>query len=66
MKHWWVPGCSIGYEHTFIHTLADFLTGIEKGQKTCPDFRDGLTTQCVCDTVLKSAKSGKWESVNYL
>ncbi len=66
MKHWWVPGCSIGYEHTFIHALADFLAGIEKGQKNCPDFRDGLTTQCVCDTVLASAKSGKWETVHYL
>ena len=25
MKHYWVPGCTIGYEHTFINALADFL-----------------------------------------
>ena len=25
MKHWWVPGLQIGYEHTFIHQFADFL-----------------------------------------
>ena len=25
MKHWWVPGLQIGYEHTFIHQAADFL-----------------------------------------
>jgi predicted dehydrogenase len=25
MNHWWVPGLSIGYEHSFIHTFADFL-----------------------------------------
>ena len=24
MKHWWVPGLQIGYEHTFIHQVADF------------------------------------------
>ena len=27
MKHWWVPGLQIGYEHTFIHQFADFLEG---------------------------------------
>ena len=25
MSHWWVPGLQIGYEHTFIHQVADFL-----------------------------------------
>ncbi len=25
MKHWWVPGLQIGYEHTFMHQVADFL-----------------------------------------
>src|SRR6201996_7216533 len=25
MKNWWVPGLQIGYEHTFIHQVADFL-----------------------------------------
>ena len=28
MKHWWVPGLQIGYEHTFIHQFADFLDGL--------------------------------------
>ena len=28
MEHWWVPGLQIGYEHTFIHQAADFLTGL--------------------------------------
>ena len=31
MKNWWVPGCTIGYEHTFINGLADFLAGLEGG-----------------------------------
>ena len=27
MKNWWVPGLQIGYEHTFIHQVADFIEG---------------------------------------
>ena len=25
MDRWWVPGLTIGYEHTFVHAIADFL-----------------------------------------
>ena len=63
MDKWWVPGCAIGFEHTFINATADFLLGLESGQKTCPDFRDGLETQVVCDAVLASAASGEWKNV---
>jgi len=63
MKNWWVPGLQIGYEHTFIHQVADFLTGLASKQTAHPDFRDALETQYVCDAVLKSAKTGKWEKV---
>ncbi len=63
MDHWWVPGCSIGYEHTFIHAAADLLKGLEDGNPVRPNFRDALETQYVCDAVLASAKSGKWEKV---
>jgi predicted dehydrogenase len=60
MGRWWVPGTTIGYEHTFINALADFLKGVETGKWTQPDFRNALQTQRVCDAVLKSAKTGKW------
>ncbi len=63
MKHWWVPGLQIGYEHTFIHQFADFVTAAAKGDSIAPSFRDGLATDDVTDAVLKSAKSGKWEKV---
>src|SRR6266404_3734672 len=63
MKHWWVPGLQIGYEHTFIHQVADFLTGLSDGKMPGPSFRDGLATDRVTDAVLKSAQSGKWERV---
>lgn len=63
MKHWWVPGLQIGYEHTFIHQVADFLEALAAGKSAAPTFRDGLATDYVTDAVLKSAKSGKWERV---
>jgi predicted dehydrogenase len=63
MKHWWVPGLQIGYEHTFIHHFADFLDAAARGTSPAPTFRDGLATDYVTDAVLKSASSGRWETV---
>jgi myo-inositol 2-dehydrogenase/D-chiro-inositol 1-dehydrogenase len=62
MKHWWVPGLQIGYEHTFIHQVADFLAGIGKEKAPSPTFREALATDLVTDAVLRSARTGKWES----
>ena len=63
MDKWWVPGCTIGYEHTFVHALADFLHGLETGIPAQPDFRAALATQRVCDAVLESARSGQWMTI---
>jgi len=63
MGRWWVPGLQIGYEHSFVHQVADFLDGLAKGKPASPTFRDALQAQYVCDAVLKSAKSGKWEKI---
>jgi predicted dehydrogenase len=60
MNRYWVPGTCIGYEHTFLNALADFVMGIESGKPVQPDFRNALQTQKVCGAVLESAKSGKW------
>jgi predicted dehydrogenase len=63
MGNWWVPGLQIGYEHSFVHQVADFLTGLATGQPAGPTFRDALETQRVCDAVLTSAKRGQWVEV---
>ena len=63
MDKWWVPGCTLGYEHTFINALADFLKGLETGEPVQPDFRCALQTQKVCDAVLQSAQSGQWVEI---
>ena len=63
MDKWWVPGLQIGYEHSFVHQVADFLEGLATGTPASPTFRDALETQKVCDAVLESAKSGQWVDV---
>lgn len=63
MGKWWVPGLQIGYEHSFVHQVADFLEGLAKKQPVSPTFRDALETQKVCDAVLSSAKTGTWVEV---
>ncbi len=63
MGKWWVPGLQIGYEHSFVHQLADFLQGLASGKPASPTFREALETQYVCDAVLKSAKTNRWEKV---
>ena len=60
MKQWWVPGLQIGYEHTFIHQAADFLTALGEGKAASPTFREALSTDYVTDAVLASAKSRQW------
>ena len=63
MSQWWVPGLQIGYEHSFIHQAADFLTGLASGTPAAPTFKDALATDLVTDAVLKSATNGQWETV---
>lgn len=64
MDRYWVPGTTIGYEHTFLNALADFVSGVETGNPTQPDFRNALQTQKVCDAVLASAKDGVWKETD--
>ncbi|MEP7259400.1 MAG: Gfo/Idh/MocA family oxidoreductase [Flavitalea sp.] len=61
MKRWWIPGTSIGYEHTFVHQAADFLKSLESGSICAPNFRDALQTQKVCEAVIASANSKSWK-----
>ena len=63
MGNWWVPGLQIGYEHSFIHQVADFLKSLETGEQAHPSFRDALETQKVCDAVLASGRNRQWANV---
>jgi predicted dehydrogenase len=64
MNRWWIPGTSIGYEHTFVHQAADFLKSLETGEPCQPTFREAYETQKVCAAVLDSAASKSWKDTN--
>lgn len=63
MNAWWVPGLQIGYEHTFVHQVADFLQGLADNTPTSPTFREALETQKICEAVLNSAQGRQWTQV---
>jgi predicted dehydrogenase len=63
MNKWWVPGLSIGYEHTFVHQVADFLKSLETGETCSPTFQEALETQKVCQAVIESAASRSWKNI---
>ena len=60
---WWPPGHILGYEHTFVHTAADFVNACIDRKAIQPTFEDGLKNQMVLAAVEESTKSGKWVKV---
>ncbi len=61
--HWWPPGHIIGYEHTFVHTVVDFVNACVDGKSVQPTFQDGLMNQRVLEAIEKSAASRRWFKV---
>jgi len=58
--NWWPPGHLIGYEHTFVHTVADFVNACVDGKPVAPTFEDGLKNQRVLAAVEESNQKGRW------
>lgn len=61
--NFWRPGHIIGYEHTFIAALAEFLDCLSRGVRFRPDFADGLDVQRVLDALQQSAKTRTWVAI---
>ncbi|NNG34823.1 Gfo/Idh/MocA family protein [Nakamurella aerolata] len=62
---WWPPGHGIGYEHSFVHEMADFVTGIATGRPASPTFAEALRVQQVLDAVERSAAAGSgWQQLS--
>jgi predicted dehydrogenase len=57
MDAWWPPGHLIGYEHTFVHEVRDFVLAVAAGVPPRPSFADGLQVQRVLAAVQVSARS---------
>ena len=61
--NWWPPGHVLGYEHTFVHTIADFVRAVVAGKSVQPTFEDGLRNQQVLDAISASARTKQWVKV---
>jgi predicted dehydrogenase len=61
--HFWRPAHIIGYEHTFIAALGEFLDALDKDAPFHPDFSDGLAVQNVLAALQQSAQSGAWTRI---
>ncbi|HXI43207.1 MAG TPA: Gfo/Idh/MocA family oxidoreductase [Bryobacteraceae bacterium] len=66
MKQWWVPGCAIGYEHTFGNQAADLINAIAQNKPMRPNFDDGLKCQLVLDAVMEASSSDRWVRVKQM
>lgn len=61
---WWPPGHGLGYEHTFVHEIADFVRDVATGTPPSPSFADGLQVQRVLDAVERSSgDNAAWAKV---
>ncbi len=61
--NFWPPGHIIGYEHTFIATLADFLDCMATGTAFHPNFEDSVEVQKLLEAVESSAQNKSWTNV---
>ena len=61
--NWWPDGHIVGYEHTFVHHVVDFVQALATGAPFAPDFADGVAVQAVLEAALASAKKGTWVKV---
>jgi len=59
LNAWWPPGHIIGYEHTFVNAMAEFLNAIGSGKDMLPNFADGVKEMAVLEAALESARSGR-------
>jgi predicted dehydrogenase len=61
---WWPPGHGLGYEHTFVHEIADFVRDVCAGEPPSPSFADGLYVQRVMEAVeSSSSQSSTWTEI---
>ena len=60
---WWFDGHLLGYEHSFTHTIYDWLHALASGGSTHPDFTDGVRNQQVLDAAVRASESRRWETV---
>jgi predicted dehydrogenase len=60
---WWPPGHIIGYEHTFTHTISDFLDAMAEERTPEPSFEDGVRNQRVLAAIEDASRAKTWVSL---
>jgi predicted dehydrogenase len=63
LSAWWPSGHVLGWEHTFIHTVYDFIEAVARGEAVKPDFEDGLRAHRVIEAAEQAGRSRRWEVV---
>ncbi|MHC1693958.1 MAG: Gfo/Idh/MocA family protein [Eubacteriales bacterium] len=58
MSAWWPTGHVIGYEHTFVHEMYEFVKAIANDAQTCPSFEDGVKCSQIIEAVELSCQRG--------
>jgi predicted dehydrogenase len=67
-ENWWPQGHIIGWEHTFVHEITHLLDCIVNDRDIAPigaDFEDGYRNAVICDSILKSAETGRQVDCQY-
>jgi predicted dehydrogenase len=60
---WWPAGHGLGYEHTFIHMVYNFVQSLASRKNPSPNFYDGVRNQMILEAVEKSVKSRSWVKI---
>lgn len=66
MRFWWPPGHIVGWGDTFTHEIHHLLSAIAGEGNVAPHgatFEDGYRCAVVCDAILRSAESGRRETI---
>lgn len=63
--NYWPDGHIIGYEHTFVNALADFLVARQQGLEFRPGFADAVAVQEVLEAAQVSARERRWTTVEH-
>ncbi len=64
VEKWWPVGHVLGYEHTFVHELYEFIECICKDKPCTPSFYDGVECCRILDAVELSATERSWVDID--
>ena len=63
-EHLWpIPGLGVGYIDVKIIECFNFIKAVAEGRPGDPNFRDGYEIARICDAIVASGVSQKWEQV---